>query len=253
MRSCGRRLEEYAQYVYGMLLNLKNEGIKVEHNKTLKGRSGVNHQIDVYYEFERASIKHKVAIEFKDKKRPVEKGQIQEFHSKISDLGDVSGVIISRNGYQSGAREFAAHYNILAITEEDLPTINILVGKRLESLLLPDESYIGEPFWAIMKTRMGLVTGSYLSQKGAHGEELIPLFISKIHAKKVASAYPPKENWIVRGLPQYTLRTITEIIKIGRATKRVEFLLIYDVPENPQDGVLGIVRRPEEIERDFLV
>jgi Restriction endonuclease len=87
MRSCGRKLEEYAQYVYRMLLNLRDENIEVEHNISILGRSGAKHQIDVYYEFERASVKHRVAIECKNENRAVHKGEVQEFHSKIGSSG----------------------------------------------------------------------------------------------------------------------------------------------------------------------
>lgn len=254
MRSCGRKLEEYAQYVYRMLLNLRDENIEVEHNVSILGRSGAKHQIDVYYEFERAAVKHRVAIECKNENRAVHKGEVQEFHSKISDIGDITGIMISKNGYQKGARDFAAFYDILAITEEDLPTINMLVGDRLQSVLLPSESYIGEPFWTIMETRDDQVTGSYLTcpVQREKDEEFIPLFISKVHAQKYAQCYPKEEKWVVRGLPQHSLRVLTEILIIGRKSKKTAFMLIYDVPNNPKNGVLGIVKSAEEIQKDFI-
>jgi hypothetical protein len=140
---------------------MKDEGVVVGHRVLMAGKSGVSHEIDVYYEFDKAGVRHRVAIECKDWKNPVSKGQIQEFESKIRDIGNITGIIVSRCGYQSGADIFAKHTDILTLTIEDLPSINVLMGNRIASVALPDESYLGEPFWTIMEARNNRVTGSY--------------------------------------------------------------------------------------------
>lgn len=48
---------------------LAKEGVqtvKVEHNVKVKGRSGVEHQIDVFWEFKQAGVTHRVLIECKN-------------------------------------------------------------------------------------------------------------------------------------------------------------------------------------------
>ncbi len=70
----GNSLESYVQYVYQSLLNMRNEGVVVSKNAKLRGKSGAMHEIDVFYEFVRAGIRHRVAVECKDLSRPVEKG-----------------------------------------------------------------------------------------------------------------------------------------------------------------------------------
>ena len=83
MSNRGQTLESWIHYVYDMLLNLRNDGVSVQRDVKLVGRSKVLHQIDVYYEFSRAGLKHRVAIECKDHNRPITKGDIQEFHGKL--------------------------------------------------------------------------------------------------------------------------------------------------------------------------
>lgn len=59
--------EKFTQEIYQELVNadvLKTT--EVQHNVKLKGRSGQEHQIDVYWEYEIAGTKHKVAIECKN-------------------------------------------------------------------------------------------------------------------------------------------------------------------------------------------
>lgn len=59
--------EKFTQEVYQELVN--TDVVKttvVQHNVKLKGLSGCDHQIDVYWEYEIAGIKHKVAIECKN-------------------------------------------------------------------------------------------------------------------------------------------------------------------------------------------
>ena len=155
--------EEHVREVYNVLLKLENESILITRDATLIGRrSGTPHQIDVFYEFERAKIRHRVAIECKYKSRPVEKSDVSNFYGIIQDIGNVIGVMISKSGYQSGAQQFAEAHNIMPLTLADLPDISTLLGKLIEKYFLPDENTIGEPFWVIMElNNNGKVNGNY--------------------------------------------------------------------------------------------
>lgn len=191
-----------------MLLNLKDEGVLVTKGAQLRGRSGVFHQIDVYYEFERAGIRHKVAIECKATKRAIELGDVRNFSSTLQDIGNVNGIMVSRNGFQEGASDFAGHNGIELLTDESLPTIPLLFGKRLEAVALPDETYVGEPFWTIMELRDNRVTGSYFAYSDpSTGQRQVPLTYCKVHAERalLEAGLSPKE-WTVRGLPRHSLR-----------------------------------------------
>jgi hypothetical protein len=140
-------LEQYVKYVYETLLNLKGENIIVSTNAILIGRTGAKHEIDIFYQFSKAGITHKVAIECKDRKEALAKGEVQEFFGKIEDISNIIGVIVARNGFQSGAEIYGKYKGILLLKTNELPTILDLISKKITKFFLPDTNDIGEPFW----------------------------------------------------------------------------------------------------------
>lgn len=104
----GNLFESYIQHIYSILLNMDGENIVVCPKAKIKGAWGV-HEFDLYYQFEKAGITHRVAIECKNIERPVEKGHIQEFDAKLKCLKNVIGVFISDSGFQEGAITYARY------------------------------------------------------------------------------------------------------------------------------------------------
>lgn len=105
--------EKFTQEIYQELVNadvLKTTC--VQHNVKLKGRSGQEHQIDVYWEYEIAGTKHKVAIECKNYNQAVHIGRVRDFFGALYDLVDVKGIMVTKVGYQKGAKEYASYYGI---------------------------------------------------------------------------------------------------------------------------------------------
>jgi Restriction endonuclease. len=107
--------EKFTQEIYQQLLNEDFGNIKtvnVLHNVKLKGRSGQEHQIDVYWEYEMVGIMYKTAIECKNYKHPISVGKIRDFYGVLSDLNNVIGIMVTKEGYQKGSKEYARHYGI---------------------------------------------------------------------------------------------------------------------------------------------
>ncbi len=105
--------ECFTQDVYQQLLNCRHPNIaNVQHNIKIKGRSGCEHQIDVYLEYERNGVKHRVAIECKNYSKHVPKERVCAFQGVLSDLDGVEGIMVSKKGFQSGAKQFAKAYGI---------------------------------------------------------------------------------------------------------------------------------------------
>jgi len=108
--------EIFTQSLYQEII--KEEGfddIIVFHNKKLLGKSGVAHQIDVYWEKTIGGAQQIVCIECKNWKRRVAKKDIMAFKSVLDDLS-ATGIYITKKGYQSGAVEYAKHHNIKILT-----------------------------------------------------------------------------------------------------------------------------------------
>ncbi len=105
--------ERLTQEIYQQLVNLDVvRSTTVKHNVKLEGRSGQKHQIDVYWEYEIAGNKHKVAIECKNYNSLVPIGKVRDFKGVLDDLNGVNGVMVTKVGYQEGAMRFAKEYGI---------------------------------------------------------------------------------------------------------------------------------------------
>ena len=120
--------ELFTQRVYQKLVN--NDVLKpttVLHNVKLEGKSGCKHQIDVYWEYEIAGNMHRVAIECKNYNSLVPKGKVRDFHGVLIDLNNINGIMVSRKGYQEGAKKYAAEYGI-SLKELRRPGWNESIG-----------------------------------------------------------------------------------------------------------------------------
>lgn len=154
--------ELFTQRIYQRLVN--NDVLKptkVQHNVKLKGKSGCAHQIDVYWEYEIAGNLHRVAIECKNYDSLVPVGKVRDFQGVISDLNKVNGIMVSRKGFQEGAKIFAAEYGI-SLKELRRPGWNEKIGSITtvihsdirHTLFLIDEGWITEHHFNLDRLRM---------------------------------------------------------------------------------------------------
>lgn len=225
----GVALEKLVQQVYTYLLNMKDEGVVVAQNVQLKDKFGRSHQVDVYYDFERAGVLHRVAIECKDHNRLIDNGEVAKFFGKLSSAGNIQKVMISRLGFQKLAKEIAEDNDVLLLTVDELPKMNDLLAERLKSVALPDENAIGEPFWTIMEKRQGVLTGNhYSTHHPVSNKQNIPLFYSKNHADRAFNGLGLDRNhWCIRGMPQHVFRTfliLLELIEVREQGVEIFFL-----------------------------
>ena len=105
--------ELFTQEVYLQLLNYHHVCIKnVQHNIKLTGHSGCEHQIDVYWEYEKNGVNHHVAIECKNYNKRVEKEKVCAFQGVLADMENVEGIMVTKKGFQKGAKTYAKQYGI---------------------------------------------------------------------------------------------------------------------------------------------
>ena len=84
----------------------------VQHDVKLKGKSGFEHQVDVYWEYEKDGEVHRVAIECKNYNQKISIGRVRDFFGVLHDVGNVKGIMACKEGYQDGAKKFADYYGI---------------------------------------------------------------------------------------------------------------------------------------------
>lgn len=105
--------ELFTQEVYQQLLNYHHVNIKnVQHNIKMKGHSGCEHQIDVYWEYEKDGQQHGMAIECKNYNKRLEKEKVCAFQGVLADLDNVGGIMVTKVGFQKGAKIYAKQYGI---------------------------------------------------------------------------------------------------------------------------------------------
>lgn len=240
-------LESYTQYVYSTLLNPRDNGVEVRRNVVLKGLKG-EYQIDVFYQFENAGFIHRVAIECKYQNRPLDRDTIMPFCNKITDIGNIIGVIVSKSGYQSGAKEYAEKHGITLLTTEDLPKFNILVADYLINSMLPTKDWIGEPFWILMEREEDNVSGSYYKFSEKHnGRDVIPLFFSKREAIDFLNESEQTLHFAIRGVPQHYLKRLIAI------TDRLKPLFFLMLPILNEEQAKGLLIEPTELMKRYLL
>lgn len=131
VKNDGKQFELLVKAIYKEILAQDCvDSIEVKHDVALKGKSGQEHQIDVYWSFKLAGETIQVAIECKDYKSPVSVGRIRDFWGALDDIGNIKGIFVTTTGYQSGAIKFANFQNIALKTMQ----------KPTESELNPETS-----------------------------------------------------------------------------------------------------------------
>lgn len=107
------KYELLAGEIYKGLLNADGfNNISIQHNIKLEGKSGCQHQIDVYWEFKLAGLVQRVAIESKNYTKTVSIAKVRDFFGVIHDIGNIKGIFATKIGFQKGAKQFADYYGI---------------------------------------------------------------------------------------------------------------------------------------------
>jgi len=105
--------EKLSRKIYEDILKLEGvENIDVKHNVKVRGKSGVEHQIDVFWEYKYAGVSHKVLIECKHYGHAVSLLHVRNLHGLITDIPNSTGILVTTIGYQSGARDYANFYEM---------------------------------------------------------------------------------------------------------------------------------------------
>lgn len=104
--------EKLTQSIYQLILHKEGlQNIEVLHNQDVKGRSGVEHQIDVMWTYRQAGVIHKVLVECKNYASSISLEKARNFFAVLHDI-DAKGIIVTKTGYQSGVVTYCKYYDI---------------------------------------------------------------------------------------------------------------------------------------------
>lgn len=141
----GVGFEQLAQQVFQAILDQELvQNIEVKHNVRLNGLA-TSHQIDVFWEFKVDEVRYQIVLEAKDWKGAVDQGQVLKLSAVLADLpGRPRGIIVSRFGFQAGARRLAAVKGIL-LYELRKPT-DADLQNRVKALILTLTAHFPKAF-----------------------------------------------------------------------------------------------------------
>jgi restriction system protein len=100
---------EYEEFIYNVCQAMAEEGkATVYRDKTYTGRvSGRKISIEVSFEAQLLGARILGLVECKCYKNRVEVGDVEEFHSKVDDIGAHKGIMFTTVGYEAGAIKVA--------------------------------------------------------------------------------------------------------------------------------------------------
>jgi hypothetical protein len=174
-KNTGTSYEILTQEVFSRIHAHEGLCTNVERNIFLVGKSGAKHQIDVTFTFKAAGISYRTIVQCKDWGSPVKQGQVLEFQQVLSEIpGQPRGIVVSRSGFQVGARTLAAHhgiklYELREPRDEDWEglirtvetTVKILAPEFRNVRLLPDEGWVREQLKALGMQQIDLEVESF--------------------------------------------------------------------------------------------
>ena len=123
--------------------------------------------------------------------------------------------MISKNGYQKGAREYALYEGIELVEYDNLPKFHQIVANKLAKVCLPTVSTLGQPFYVIMEKLNDMSTTGNYYQYG----DIIPLFFCKRAAEDARRMFPDKNKWSTYGVSKEQLGFLCSIHTIDRKMK----------------------------------
>ena len=122
------KYELFTRHIYEVLINNTSpHPINVKQNVKIKGRSGNDNQIDVYFELENNNTIQPVVIECKNYNSLVPVSRVRDFYGVLNDIGgNIKGIMVSKKGFQKGAKQFAKTYGISLVELREVPENEII-------------------------------------------------------------------------------------------------------------------------------
>lgn len=113
----GKSYEDFVEMVYKAILEAERRNgnighVNLERRKKITSKSGTPAEIDIYWEYTVAGIKHSVAIECRNYNKNVDIPGVRDFARKISDISGLKGLMVTKKGFSQNAINEAKADNI---------------------------------------------------------------------------------------------------------------------------------------------
>ena len=103
---------------------------QISHDVKMKGKSGVDRQIDVAIQYNIGQYNILVIVDCKDWKNPADIGDVGQFIDMVEDVGANKGALICNAGFTNGAKKRAKEKGIdlLRVIDTENPNIKLKIG-----------------------------------------------------------------------------------------------------------------------------
>lgn len=129
-RKDGKVLEQLVAIIENAVTG--NSNVKVQHDGRLTDKTtGVPRQFDVVLVIEHQHHSVVIAIECRDRARPVGAPDVEAFHTKCQHTGVNQGVIVSTNGFANTARTKADLLGIRCLDLEEVSSFNWMLAEGM--------------------------------------------------------------------------------------------------------------------------
>lgn len=206
--------------------------LNIQHNVLIQGKSGQSHQIDVYWEYELNDQIYKIIIECKNYSTNVSIAKVRDFFGVCYDLKDqnISGYMITKVGFQKGAKKFAEAYGISLLELRTDPTPKDLEGRvvNFNISLLIDYTKINKRSYVFdfqyLKDVLKFKVGDTISISSQTDK----VFIVNAKTNQIQSVYQFEQN-LIKALNQRNAFEKKDIVE-----ETIEFEEAYLFEKNSQ-------------------
>jgi hypothetical protein len=150
---------------------LGTDGVQVETRKRLPDRiTGKLREHDVLVTINRSHHTVQIALECKDRSRPITVDQVEAFQKKCEDTGIQKGAIVSASGFAETARTKAAHYGIRCLDVLEVESFAWMLAQSFTFLT----RRIDAQSWLFFPEQEGVVEKHNMEVVLSDGRELPP-------------------------------------------------------------------------------
>jgi len=188
MRKSGKPLERLVSAIENVLRN--EETVKIESPKRLPDRTTGNlREHDIVLTMLNGHHSTRIAIECRDRSRPVGTPEVEGFWAKCQDTGINQGIIVSPRGFRKSGRKKAEHLGIRCLDLEEAESFNWLLAPGFVSitrkLLAHSWKFIPESDGIVLKENMEVLdpNGNQIDPGilTANAQRLMNDFVAKDH------------------------------------------------------------------------
>lgn len=165
----------------------QSDGVYIETPKYLPDiTTGKLREHDVLLTMKHGHHTVKIAIECRDRSRPITVNQVEGFLTKCKDTGINQGIIVSSKGFYGTAKKKAKHHGIRCLSIEEVDSFNWLLAPSLRKLT----KNILRTYWVFVPEIDGIVDKTHFEVIDAKGNKVNEQMLNNNAQQQLENIFP---------------------------------------------------------------